>query len=814
MDKIYSNKHFKAWLTAVLAALLFFALLLPIAPAFAASDVTVKFNVNGGQLDMGSEYYLTQTVPSGTLFSSVIKPVSSKTGYKQTGWATSSSGTTPVSGSLAITSSKTFYAIWVSSAPEMITVTFNPNGGSIVAGSSSVSVQKGTTGSALNKPTLTRPGYSLRGWSLNSTSFQNANSVALNSSITLYAFWTEIEMSYKVTFSANGGQIVSGNSSVTVSDVTSFNSISKPAVTRAHYYFYGWSKSSTEYISAAGSTINGNMTVYAWWQSYAVITCDPNGGTISGDTTFETIPGLPAAVPSTIMATRDGYTFVGWSLNSDWYNPVTPPDGTGVSPTFNGDATVYAFWEADEPVPEEITITCDPNGGVVVSGNTTFKSIKGMSVGFGVPAVSRDGYTFVGWSTDKDTYMAVYPPAGTGLPSQIFNGDATIYAIWKLIPTPAIAIITIDPNGGVLAGETTFEAGVGLPAAVPSTITAMREGFVFRGWSYSNEWYNPVYPVDDTGIQPIFFGDATIYAFWYMPINVNINYYKNGELVDTEMLVGDWMDGYLYEYSGKTISGSTVMNKSYKTVDFKPVKLINFIADKTIDIHNFRSEIGSVENIEIAFADFEFDFETPLTYKIGNSNPAGKSNITVDFYFAGMPELQVKNNVNSDVQIILGLWDDDKGMYYFDLNFSKPYSMPYNSVADVFYPQFKDIKAGMKVGLNVSNLMFEQMYRDNLAPFGSDYFDVTQRLERLDYSLLADWRFDKEFLNVSVKGLRFYANAEDIVAESLTVEFIYTDEVLPGDKDNNKNNSFWVYFGVAAVFVVLIVVIVVIAKRK
>lgn len=154
---------------------------------------TVTFNTDGGTV------IDSQIVEEG---STATKPATdpTKTGLVFVGWYKESTFETSFDFNSAINADTTIYANWASES-EIVTVTFETNGGSEVA---AIKVQKNKTAAAPSSPS--RKGYLFKGWYKEST-LTNAFSfsTALTENITLYAKW-EVEkypIDVEVSFAEN-----------------------------------------------------------------------------------------------------------------------------------------------------------------------------------------------------------------------------------------------------------------------------------------------------------------------------------------------------------------------------------------------------------------------------------------------------------------------------------------------------------------------------------------------------------------------------------------------------------------------------------
>lgn len=159
----------------------------------ALTSYTVSYNANGGSGAPSSQtkYY------GKTLTLSTTTPT--RTGYKFSGWATSSTSTTvayKAGGSYTANAAATLYAVWVAETPFVIT--YDANGGS-----GAPSSQNKTVGVAITLSTTkpTRTNYRFAGWSTNSAAtfapYAAGATFTIDADVTLYAVWhTSIYDSY------------------------------------------------------------------------------------------------------------------------------------------------------------------------------------------------------------------------------------------------------------------------------------------------------------------------------------------------------------------------------------------------------------------------------------------------------------------------------------------------------------------------------------------------------------------------------------------------------------------------------------------
>ncbi len=121
----------------------------------------------------------------------------------------------------------------------------------------------------------------------------------------------------------------------------------------------------------------------------------------------------------------DGYTFVGWEEKLQGFAGEIK---AGDELTLNGDASYYGVYE------KNITLSYDANGGDVCPDSEVKpgRINVGKEISYRHPeftaagAITRPGYVFAGWNTQKDGSGAPYD-AGAQM---TLESDMTLYAVW------------------------------------------------------------------------------------------------------------------------------------------------------------------------------------------------------------------------------------------------------------------------------------------------------------------------------------------------------------------------------------------------
>ena len=229
-----------------------------------------------------------------------------------------------------------------------------------------------------------------------------------------------------------------------------------PTPVRTGYIFLGWTG---EGITEPQKTIEipqgstGDRTYTANWQviEYTITLLDMDGVGTSEALVYTVEQAVTLPTP-----TREGYAFLGWTVNSDMAPQLTVvlPQGT------IGNKTYTANWELTG-----YTVTMNLNGG---SGETTLLyTVEDEE--FALPTPTRNGYEFVGWTGEG----IIMPQLNVTIPTGS-TGNKAYTANWQVIEYT----ITLDTNGGpnVSPIKYTVEDTFTLPYI-------LRPGYEFAGWT-------------------------------------------------------------------------------------------------------------------------------------------------------------------------------------------------------------------------------------------------------------------------------------------------------------------------------------------
>ena len=374
-----------------------------------APTYAVTLNTNGGTINNGNvtgyTYGVGATLPAADDMT--------YTGHTFKGWYDNENLTgspvTAIGG--AETDNKEYWAKW---EINQYTVTVKPENGK-----ADIIITQ-DYGTPITAPTLTREGYTFKGWDKEIPETMPADN------ITVKAQW-EINQ-YTIAFDTNGGSEIAP---ITQDYGTEITAPDNP--TRKGYTFKGWDKEIPETMPA------GNITVKAQWEiNQYTITFDTNGGSEIAPITQDY--GTEITAPDN--PTRKGYTFKGW----DKKIPETMPAEN---------ITVKAQWEINQ-----YTIAFDTNGG---------SEIVPITQDYGTEITAPDnptrkGYTFKGW--DKE------------IPETMPAENITITARWKDTEKPTGEIIIGTNKWNEFLNELTF--GIFFKDTQEVTINAVdNSGVVF-----------------------------------------------------------------------------------------------------------------------------------------------------------------------------------------------------------------------------------------------------------------------------------------------------------------------------------------------
>ena len=282
-------------------------------------------------------------------------------------------------------------------------------------------------------------------------------STVVTSDMTLVAEYTRIEKTIVVH---NEGQ---ANQNIANVDAGTIIVNQLPTLEKVGHDFGGWylDPEFTEKLLDDYVMPENNIDVYAKWniKQYSI---SFDSGVASITQNYGTSVVLPT--PS-----KTGYIFGGWLKEGQPYTNSTIP-AENISLTAKWDAISYS-------------IVFDANGG---TGTTAgINNIKyGTSVGLTSVGFERKGYSFQGWSLDKNAATATYLNTAEVSNLSSTNGaSVTLYAIWE-INTYTYNFIIVDESGNTVETISTQQLHYDVNIANPNTNKpdAYPSSYTFDGW--------------------------------------------------------------------------------------------------------------------------------------------------------------------------------------------------------------------------------------------------------------------------------------------------------------------------------------------
>ena len=268
------------------------------------------------------------------------------------------------------------------------------------------------------------------------------------------------------------------------------------------------------------------------------ITFNANGGaTADGKTilsqkaTYDTEITLDA---NTFV--KEGYDFLGWSSAAESTTVVRDDSATFKYETIGG-TTLFAVWGKND-----YSILYDANGGTGSMAAT--KAVYDESKLMATVAFVRDGYTFEGWSTDKNatefenvanaqTEGIYFDGTNYYALNLIDKGEITVFAIWS----ENSYTLTLDANDANYQGTATMTGTTNVQTLKYETEKAdlseiyTREGYTFKEWNTLANGSGTSYAATETPnkLKDGSTGNTeiTLYAIWTaVEVKYTVNVYE------------------------------------------------------------------------------------------------------------------------------------------------------------------------------------------------------------------------------------------------------------------------------------------------
>ena len=496
---------------------------------------------------------------------------------------------------------------------EQVTITLNAEG--INGYPKQLTVDKGEAlGNALPN-VLDKADYDFRGWSTTPNGIIDVNRLTpMTSSISIYAVFTKKQVNVRML--AEG---VNGYPKNVSLDIHSTLGSELPAsLNKEGYTFKGWSKDSfTGAVNVTAATkIDESMTIYAVFERQKPVVQKVESIKIedlsseskvinkefnlfanilpesADDKTLEWSASDPAVK---IVQKQNNLISVTVSAAGNYSITAKAKDGSNVTDTF-------AFMvEVAAPDVRNVKLLATDVAGYPKD----IKVTKGENLVGRLPMdLEKDGYTFLGWSKTQGAAEADFDAS---LP---VTDDLTLYAVFKknvAPPAPGKTRVTLDGNGGVLAGgaeaNIDIESGDTIKTQLESAVANKiftKPGYKFIGFSRSK-----FATAADYNLESPVYTDMTLYAVYEeAPVftDVTIKY----DIFDMENVViesvaegkpiGSKLDGHVKQRDGFRFLGFAKTQDATKPDFFRK----NIVTNGLV-LYPVYKEIGTVDKVKVAF---------------------------------------------------------------------------------------------------------------------------------------------------------------------------------------------------------------------
>ena len=284
------------------------------------------------------------------------------------------------------------------------------------------------------------------------------------------------------------------------------------------------------------------------------------------------------------------------------------------------------------------------------------KSLKDSKIGLPEVNPGRAGHKFLGWSKSKTATAPDFDE------STVVDSDITAYAVWKkdTPPAPTKVTVTLDGNGGVLAGGASATIAVDkgstvkeqLEAAVANNIFT-KAGYRLIGFSKSKFAATADYDLD----SPVY-SDTTLYAVYeetHEVTTVTIKYTEVGmqddEVIENVPLgkaIGDKLGGHERALDGHSFLGYSKVKGATKPDFFKS----SIVTDNLV-LYPVYKEIGSAEKVKVAF-------------KLNDGTDGSLKTVEVNRYESLGDKMPTRDKVSAREGYIFTGWAKSKAARYPD----------------------------------------------------------------------------------------------------------------------------------------------------
>lgn len=496
--------------------------------------VTVTFDANDGQWSNGVTTQSVKILRGSAIFESQFPEKDpSRAGNAFKGWYTDKTNGAKFTPYTIVDKDTTVYAQWTNN----YLLTYETNGGQMT-GDTVKDYPPGKT-VTLNQ-SVKKDGFVFKGWYATSDfRGEPIKQVTMNGDKTVYAKWAK---QYHLTYHTADGTMEGPTEQLHEEGdvVTLTTKITKPG-----YQFAGWYADPNYSGSALTEvTMDADRDVYAKWV---------NKPAEQVNITYKFSGEVPQGIiPPEVDKVEKGKEYTPYQYSSDEI-----PDGWGFKGWFTnrnlGDWNRFLGGKVDEDMTlyggwyrVANTVTFDANGGQwdgkqtqqkrsVENGEALRPYKEGDAASDCMPVnPKREGYTFVGWNTEKDG-------SGEAFYEEIpVNKDITVYAQWKVGEWVHVRYKWVEPD----------RPGESVP--VPSDVQLPLVAKLKKADFYNAE------PAPKTN-EPYWTFDG-----WYEDEDCTIPY-KPRSLKDDLTLYGKWEQSHEFSVTYRIATSDSVYEQSHMT---------------------------------------------------------------------------------------------------------------------------------------------------------------------------------------------------------------------------------------------------------
>ena len=368
-------------------------------------------------------------------------------------------------------------------------------------------------------------GWEFAAWSDGTETYDAGESYTVEGNVTFTATWNEVSapaVTYTVTY-ALGEHAAQGAKIPAAQTVNEGESVTLPAApaAAAGYAFSGWyvgndPLTGETYTPAASVTVTAQFAPITYTVEFSA-----NGGSGDGMASMTFTYDAPQALTANTF-TRTGYTFAGWTTNSEG-TQAEYTDGQSVSnltTQANATVTLYAVWTTNA-----YTVKFNANGGQGTMADQTFA--YGTSQTLTRNAFTYAGHIFEGWATSQDGDVEYEDGESVLNLTAEANGSVTLYAVWTANQITVNFHYNYTTEAQTISVTIAYNSEMGDDedwATSTQTIASSRNGYECTAWNTQADGKGTAYTAD-TVLRST--ETVDLYAQWSV-IGYDITYELDG----------------------------------------------------------------------------------------------------------------------------------------------------------------------------------------------------------------------------------------------------------------------------------------------